>query len=132
MAPRSGDEFDDDVSIPSEIRVLRRIPRGRTAPRGDGSIRPSSDCFTNDPHDGSGMSVDIWDGTTDPMESLKGHDGFGLVSLSVAEIRKLGLGICREPLPGNPRHAVIQGKKTDSRKNKLARASEWVAEPAQK
>jgi hypothetical protein len=132
MAVKSGDVDDDDVSIPDEMRVLRRIPPGMTAPKDANSRRPSSDNFCNDPEDGSGTSVDLWDGTEDPLASLEGHDGFGLVSITVGEIRATGLGVCPAPLDDNPRHAVIQGRKTDGIMRRLARASVWIREPAPK
>lgn len=130
MAPKSGDEFDDDFSVPSETRLLRRIPPRRISPKGDGSFRPNSDCFANDPNDGTGMSVDIWVEGLDPLLCIQGHEGFGLVWFSVADIRRLGMGVCQEPLEENERHALIQGKKTHGRKRAIAHASSWVAIPA--
>lgn len=128
MAAKAGDEFDDDVVLQSEVRILRRIPPGNTAPKVNGSLRPSSNCFGNHP-DGSGTSVDIWDDAHDPKDTLKGHAGFGLAWLTVGEVRELGLGVCPDPIGGNSRHALIQGKKTGSRKNRLARLSRWIELP---
>ena len=127
-AEMDGDEFDDDGSIPSEAKVLRRIPPGRFVEDRDGP-RPQSDNFSNSP-DGTGTSVTILAEGIDPRELLEGHDGFGLVSLSVQDIRDAGLGIVRKPIVGGDQnHAHIQGKKKKKIERQLAGAAEWIVMP---
>ena len=124
-APPNGDELKDDSKISSDTKVLRRIPPEKIKPK---TRIPSSDNFSNH-YDGSGTSVTIWaDGVT-PDDVLKDHESFGLVALTVAEIRAQGLGIIRAPLPDNPNHAHLQGKKTTGKKRRLAAAAEWIREP---
>jgi|GEM_PF-4445413 len=77
--------------------------------------RLRSDAFSNHP-DGSGTSVDILEDDWSAEHSLAGHPEFGLVSIPVGEVRDVELGIIRVPLPDNPHHAHLQGKKTQSRR----------------
>ena len=127
MAEKPGDKFDDDESITPETRVLRRIPPGRFVEDRDGP-RPQSDNFSNH-DDGTGTSVDIMVEGFDPLAQLDGLDGYGLVSISVLNIRNAGLGIVPDPLPDNPHHANLQGKKTRGVKRQLALSAEWIVMP---
>ena len=129
MPGNPGDELIDDASIPNETRILRRI--APTQVKMDGDIaRPQSDAFSNSP-DGSGTSVDIWEGDLQPEDTLAGHDGFGLVWLTVADVRAAGLGVIRNKIPGNPHHTLIQGKKTKGKQRQMARAGRWIKLPEQ-
>jgi hypothetical protein len=62
-------------------------------------------------------------------KTLKDHEGFGLVVLTVEQIRSVGLGIKRDPVPGNPEHAVLLGPKKASRRKKLAKMAVWIKRP---
>jgi len=92
--------------------------------------RPQSDAFSNSP-DGSATSVDIWEGDRQPEDTLAGHDDFGLVWLTVADVRAAGLGVIRNKIGGNPHHALIQGKKTKGKQRKLASVACWIKLPEQ-
>lgn len=127
MSVPPGDCTKDDKDIPDSACLLRRIPpygiKGNPG-------RPNSSNFGNSP-DGTGTSVDILEQDREPGDSLAGHDGFGLVSVTAGDLRSLGLGIIRIPLPGNPHHAHIQGPKSRSIKRKIAECAEWVVHPSQ-
>lgn len=127
MPGSPGDVFADDPSISDEARVLRRIPPGQVVnvPPTD---RPRSDAFSNSP-DGTGTSVDIWEEGWNSKDTLVDHENFGLVSLTVRNIRDAELGIVRNRIPGNPHHALIQGKKTKGKQRSLAKASQWIKRP---
>jgi len=119
--------------VPDETRVLRRIPPGRFKTLPDASIIPDSDNFSVIPGE-TGTSVDFWEGEAAIESTLSGHAGFGLVSLTVADIRALGLDVVRAPRPDNPRHGLIVDRSPERRsrkvKRRLAEACRWVREPS--
>lgn len=65
-----------------------------------------------------------------PLDVLDGYEGFGLVQLTVKDIRDADLGIVPVPLLNDPHHAQIQGKKTRARMRYLAEAAIWIKRPA--
>lgn len=65
----------------------------------------------------------------DPFTLLQGWEGHGLVSLSIAVLRDCALGVVRDPLPDEPWHALVWGRKTGSVRKKLVRAAEWIERP---
>ncbi len=130
MPGNPGDELIDDASIPNETRILRRVAPTQVKMAGD-IVRPQSNAFSNSP-DGRGTSIDIWDGDRQPEGTLAGHDGFGLVWLTVADVRAAGLGVIRNKIPGNPHHTLIQGKKTKGIQRQLATAAHWIKLPKQR
>jgi hypothetical protein len=87
----------------------------------------ASPAFDNSP-DGSGTSVDIVEAIGQYEKTLQGHEGFGLVCLTVEQIRSVGLGIKRAPIPGNPQHAILLGPKKKV-KRELAKMAEWIKRP---
>ena len=127
MPTKPGDIFGDDETISPETVVLRRIPPGRIVSDGLDQ-RPQSGNFSNHP-DGTGTSVSILAEGRDPLDVLEGLEGFGLVKLTVKDIRDAELGIVHHPLPDDPLHAHIQGSKTTARKRRLAMASIWIKRP---
>ena len=124
-----GDEDADDAAIADDVVVVRRIPPGRWYHADD--ERPHSDNFANSP-DGSGTSVDIVDpdySLTVAISALP--PGFGAVLVKVSDIRAAGLGIVRNPIPGNPFHATMQGKKRESVRKRLCKScrTSWAKKP---
>lgn len=75
------------------------------------------------------MSVDIAEGDWTPERSLVGHEGYGLVALTVADLRAAGQQLIRDPIPDNPHHGVVQGEKTLARRRQMAKAARWVIRP---
>lgn len=127
MVGKSGDEYDDDDSIPRETKLLRRIAPGQVT-KDDHKERPRSNAFANHP-DGSGTSVDIWETGREPADMLVDYDDFGLVWLTVGDVRDAELGVIRAEQSDNPHHAHIQGRKTTARKRRLAKAARWIKQP---
>jgi hypothetical protein len=130
-------ESFDDPSIPIEATLWRRIPEDWV--KFDDSLkrlRPQSRAFDDSPippPDGSPMSVDLADEAIEsgmtPEAYLAEYPGFRLVSISAKLVRSLNLGIVRAPSEDNPFHAHVQGKKTGSIKDCLAKSAEWVPIP---
>lgn len=106
---------------------MRRIPPKQVA-RDTSPLRPASSNFENSP-DGTGTSVDIWEADCGPENTLAGHPGFGLVVLTVQDVREQG--VIRWPVPGNQHHALLQGKKTQGVRRRLAEraAHGWYKYP---
>lgn len=109
------------------VIVWRRIPPWHFQPLENGGKRPSTAAFDDDP-DGSSMSVDVDEGQG-WMGTLQGHDGFGLVELTVGYLRSLGFDVVPKAVEGNPHHAEVVGKKTDGKKRKMMKSARWVFVP---
>ena len=123
--------WGDDPTIHKEAELWRRIP-----PWDDYIVydqrqerwRPSSMAFEDDA-DGQPMSVFLAAETPGPDTVLAGHAEYGLTSITAGLARECQQGIARDPLPDQPAHAVVFGKKTSSVKRRLARESKWVVPP---
>ena len=80
------------------------------------------------------MSVVLADMVTEsgrgPTAVLAGHKGFALAAITAGLARQCEQGVAREPLPDEPAHAAVFGKKTDSVKKRLARGSRWIVPPS--
>jgi hypothetical protein len=126
-------EYRDDPAILDEADLWRRIPPKHFVKDDNlGQVRPSSAAFENHPN-GSPMSVVLADAviasSRAPDAVLTGHEGFALAAITAGLARECEQGIAREPLPDEPAHAVVFGKKTNSVKKRLAKGSRWVVPP---
>ena len=126
-------EYSDDSTILDEAELWRRIPPWHfVKDENVGQVRPSKAAFDNHPN-GSPMSVVLADAVIEsgrgPGAVLTGHEGFALAAITAGLARECQQGVAREPLPDEPAHAVVFGRKTDSVKKKLARGSRWIAPP---
>jgi hypothetical protein len=123
------DDYSDDPTIPDDAELWRRIPPWHFVPdENSGQIRPSSAAFEDHP-DGSPMSVFLAAEARDLRHALAGHQGFALASITAALARGLGLGIAKEPLPDEPAHAVVFGRKNKRVSRRLALGSRWIIPP---
>jgi hypothetical protein len=119
---------ENDSSIPSDTELWRRIPGWQWVP--DDSIatgfRPSSDAFDDDE-----LSVVIAAECAGGIPTLlAGHEGFGVASFTVAEIRSRGWGIIRVPDDLLPGHSHVTGKKkTKSKRTSLAKTCRMLVNP---
>lgn len=121
--------FDDDPTIPDEERLLRRVPHDWWYHDENlGRRRPASMAF-----DDTEMSVDI---ASERMKAgqpetacLVGHEEYGLVSITARLAREHGQAVCRDPLPDNPAHGVVAGKKTSGRKKAFSLAAVTIVDP---
>jgi len=116
----------DDLSIPQDAGLLRRIhPDQVIRDRNTGELRPSSAAF-KDPN----LSVDVETllqaAGLDWHFSVKDYSGYSLVRFVARSARDRGLAVVSAPLPNNPAHAEVVGKKSPGTANALRDASEWV------
>ncbi len=120
-------DYTDDDSIEPTAELWRRVRPEHMVPGDElGMLRPSSAAF-HDSSDNTPMSVDLASIVRslggDERTVLAPYPGFYLVSLTAAQVRSRQLGVCREPLPDNPAHAYVFGKKTGSVRKYLAKCA---------
>jgi hypothetical protein len=60
---------------------------------------------------------------------IRGHDGFGLISLTAFQLRGRQQTNHPDPIPGETAHAVACGPKTDGNRKFFARTALWVIQP---
>lgn len=115
-----------------ETRLFRRI-----SPReGDGWVRDeNNDCIrlSSAAFVGDRMSVLLGDTMESegrpPQDALAGHPDFFLVSITAADARAQEQEIERTPLPDEPAHGDVVGKKARKRRRALRDAAKWVQAP---
>jgi hypothetical protein len=132
------DQYSDDPSIPDDAILWRFIrPEHVVFDKKLESVRPKSLCFT-DSSDGSPMSALIAERVADSGRNARDllvdrWAGCYIVSFAVGFIRnELGLGVtAHPPVPDEPAHAWVFGKKTRKVRSDLARAegTRWVVGP---
>ena len=122
----------DDPALTGDIKVLRRIPPtgDRVEWDADGTPTPTSQNFRDNRTDE--LSLYIATETT-PERVLHGLCGFGLVELTIREIREVyrnhnrDLVICRdEDADSGPGHILACGKPSPSMRDKLRTCAKWV------
>lgn len=120
--------FVNDPTITNDERLLRRIPHWQWVEDGAGGHRPSSAAFGDEDLSVDLASVLIASGQALDA-TLSGHQGFALAAITAKIAREQGQAVCRDPLPENPAHAIVAGKKTTAVKKQFARSSEWIVPP---
>lgn len=124
----SFEDYEDDLSIVDEELLWRRVhPLQVTYDNNLKRKRPSSKAFQNSSN-GTGMSVNISSETT-VADTLIGCEDHLLVVFPTSLARSLGQGVMRQPLPEQPAHAEVFGKKKGSTKNGFAKNCAWVVAP---
>lgn len=111
------------AEVPPDGAVWRRIPP-RYFPTEKGRTTPHSPAF-DDNNDGP-MSVVIARDGRSALEILEGHEGFGVVELRIKDLVEMGLSVVPLPVPGEPDHAHVLGKKTGGRRRAMARCCRWL------
>lgn len=107
-------------------RVWRRIPPWHF-PKKPKRERPDSSAFDDD--NGAPMSVILAREGRTPASVLAGHMDFGIVELDVVVLEELGLTVRPDPVTGEPDHAVVEGRKTDSIRRRMANEARWRIRP---
>jgi hypothetical protein len=75
------------------------------------------------------LGQQVLDAGRTPHSVLLGLEDFGLVSFLAGLAREQAQGIVRKPLPEEPAHAEVFGKKTSAVKKAFARCCEWIIAP---
>jgi len=125
--------YADDPTIPDSSELWRRIaPEQIVSDENLGGLRPSSAAFDNHPN-GSPMSVCLADVLADlgrgPSTVMVGHNDFSLAAITAGLARECNQGVARDPLPEEPAHGSVIGKKIYAVRKKLASRCRWVIEP---
>ena len=131
--PGTSQPYEDDTTIGDDAELWRRIPPWHVVPDANrGGKRISKAAFEDHP-DGSPMSVvlgqEVLASGRDASSVVNGFQDFCLASVTAGLARSLNQGIARRPLPDEPAHAEVFGKKTDSVRKKLAKAAVWIIGP---
>jgi len=99
--------------------LLRRVPDYALA-----GADPDSSNF-REKEEGTGLSVSVWTKPDDLESLLAEHPEWGLTTLVVSDVRKLGLRIMRAQLDDDPNHCEIWGIGSKAPK-KLKRVHKWA------
>ncbi len=138
MPARRGNRGANAEQLGPDTRIIVRIPPYRVVVK-ENPKRPQTDCFKPHKRTDTGVSADIWCDNNTPENTIdralmglpEGHE-WGAVSLTVKDVRDVGLDVIPDAQPDNPYHVlIIGGKFTDSRKKKLAKkaAEGWYKMP---
>lgn len=127
----AGRPYVDDLTIRDTDDLWRRVPHTPRHIVWDGNRnchRVSSAAFDDDA-DGEPMSVVLAAEAGDPTGVLRGHPGYGVVAFEAGVARSRQQIVVRDPLPDQPTHGLVVGRKTDSVRRAFARAARWVRRP---
>ena len=122
----------DDPSLAGDIKVIRRIPpkADRVTWDENDTPRASSQNFRDNRNDELSMFIAR---ETTPEDVLQGLDGYGLVELTLKEIRDIyakhgrDLVICRDESDNaGPGHILVCGKPSPRMKDELRECAKWV------
>lgn len=125
--------FRDDPSISDDSALWRRISPKWIVPDESGSgYRISSQAFQNHPADES-MSVHLAEEMArnglSASDAVKAFPGYSLVSITAGLARECSQRVARDPLPDDPAHAVVDGKKTKAVRRRFSNEARWVIPP---
>jgi len=132
MSPRHP---EDDATIPDNSDLWRRIhPDWIVYDENIKSWRLSSQAFNDDP-EGGPMSVvlapEVLASRRSAADILARFTGYSLAAVTAALARELNQGVKRDPVPDEPAHAVVVGKKTSSVRKTFSRKARWEIPPAE-
>ena len=120
MRERAGSEEIEDGQV-----VMRRVRKSQTTTdTNDGPQRPTSDAFIQNGPDGE-TSVYLASETT-PERLTKEYPDAYVAEVEVRAIRAQSLDVERDPIPGDPGHCNIVGRKTRGRAVAIARSASWA------
>jgi hypothetical protein len=124
----AADAAGDDATIEDGDRLLRRIPREWVVVD-HGVERPASQAF-QDHRNGAPMSIALEPVLLElglPAAAvIQDQVRFRLAAITAGLARQCRQGIRRAPLPGDPSHGEVVGKKTGAVSRAFARNAVWV------
>lgn len=116
----------DDHSIGDECELYRRVhPFQVVDDENTGAKRPSSAAFS-DPELSVDLKRTLEVNGLDWRFCLKVHAQHSLVTFPAGAARAAKQQLVLDPLDDNPAHTLVVGKKTQSVRNALVKASVWV------
>jgi hypothetical protein len=122
-------DYKDESTIGDDLVLWRRVhPTQKIFDDNLGAYRPSSQAFQDATLYGTAMSVNIA-GETTKERTLKGFEDHYIVAFTAGFARSLKQGVMRRPLPDEPAHADVFGKKTKSVRKQFANQCSWVVPP---
>lgn len=122
--------YKDDPTIPDHAELWRRIPpRHFFLDENEGRWRPSSAAF-DDVEMSVALAEVVVTASGGPETVLAGHPGYALAALSAGRARECDQAVARDPLPDEPAHAIVYGRKSKSIRVRFARECVWVVPPA--
>jgi hypothetical protein len=124
----------DDETILNSDGLWRRIPHWHLIRDENlNRVRPSSAAFDDD-QDGSPMSICIQSIVTDAgrgaQDIIDGLENFSVAGITVELARELQQKIARDPLPEEPAHGLVIGKKKNSVRKRFAKECRWIIDPS--
>jgi hypothetical protein len=127
----------DDATILDDWRLLRRIPSQPGIyiiwDENRQIWKISSQAFKNHKDSPLAMSVHIervlWDAGLTYQAVIQDSRKFALAGFAVQVARANGQTITRQPLPGDPAHAHVNGQKPKRVQESIRDAAVWVVPP---
>ncbi len=128
-------DLEDDPTIRDECELLRRVPIKPAVhiiwDDNQKRWRPSSASFQDHPN-GTPMSIVLRDELENAGRNLDevliGHDDFALAAITAGTARENQQRVARDPLPEEPAHGLVIGKKKKA-KREMAKVAQWVIAP---
>lgn len=133
MSSTSEGARPDDPSISDDAELWRRIPpKWIVRDENRGRHRPTSAAFGNDRHGGP-MSVFLAaimsEAGRGPDDALTGHEGYFPAAFTAGFARSQAQSVVHDPLPEEPAHGLVCGKKSKRVRTAFAKAAKWVRGP---
>ena len=128
-----GRDHKADTSIPDDAILWRLVNPHFQKDDGHGGIRFTTQAFQNRPESQatSFFLADVVRESGRVVEDLVAdRPGFGVVAISVRDVRSLGLKVIRDPTDDEPAHVLVPGKKTGAIRTGLKKAAQWVVRPS--
>ena len=118
--------FQDDLSIPDEERLLRRVHIQQIVRDDDtGLARVSSGVFRD-----KELSINLESALSDlggSAEScLQASSAHKLISITAQNARQFNQSVCRDPVPDDLSQGLVYGSKSGSVRDGLRAAADWV------
>ena len=111
--------------LADELVVLRRVVAADITTDPDGVPRPVSSAFRQGGPNGD-VSVYLASETT-PEFITRYYPEILVAQLTIAQVRSQGLDVVWDPIPRDPGHCNIVGRKTRAVTRNLAEVSVWTA-----
>ncbi len=123
-ADHAGAPDEDDLTIPGDAVLWRRVPPHWYTRHPDGTCEVWSAAFSD--HE---LSADLASIAGSPEITRGAYVDCGVVEIQVAVLRAEGQRVRRDPLPDNEAHVLVLGHKGKSLRRRLRDRARWVIQP---